>query len=188
MKINIVSKIPTLERLYIYKSDLFNRIPIKRITGIVLSLGITPNKLTLFGIIVSTISVYFLFENTKLFAAFYMLGRFIDVWDGYMAREFKKTTVSGDRLDHAGDMLIHGGILIKSIFYAGYPWLSGLALIVFIGEYLLLRKDDLLKQKFPSGLFSFFFMIELYRYGLLVQITYQVISYLLFKYRIKIHK
>lgn len=177
---NIINKIPPLERLYIYKSDLFNRLPVRGFTGFVLSLGITPNKLTILGIGISAISIVFLFENTKLFAIFYLFGRFIDIWDGYMAREFKKTSNMGDKLDHIGDMSIHSGLLIKAIFYSGFPWLSGIALATFIGEYLLLRKGGLLKQKFPSGLFCYFFIFEYYRLGLMLQIIYQVISYLIF--------
>jgi len=71
------------------------------------NLGITPNMVTIFGIIIRLYSIY-LFTHGKCYFAviLYFIGYVLDCLDGYMARKYDQMSKIGDVLDHLGDLTI----------------------------------------------------------------------------------
>jgi phosphatidylglycerophosphate synthase len=67
-------------------------------------MGITPNIITLFGIVLSFITFYFFIRKQYILSiVFLWLTYFSDCLDGYMARTYQQITNLGDYLDHFRD-------------------------------------------------------------------------------------
>lgn len=74
--------------------------------------GVTPNMVTIIGILFRIWSIYSLFIGNKLaFIIGGVLGYYCDCLDGHLARKYKMTSVVGDFLDHCSDILFQIGIL-----------------------------------------------------------------------------
>lgn len=175
----------TLDQLYGVKQGLLNKLGVDRFLGFLLSKGITPNKLTTISLGFSALAVVFVFRHPLAFS-FCVVQRFLlDGLDGYFARRFNLQTVLGHRLDHWGDLGFSVALLGSAVISSDFPILASLSLLVYVGEYWLLRAENLLARKFPSGVFIFFFVGGLYGPGLTYQILYQVGSYLYFRFVIK---
>jgi len=181
----VFNKIPTLDKLYIFKERLFTKFGVDLFVKFLSSIGVTPNIITILSIFVGLISVFYLFVSTTLFSAFYITNRLLDILDGYMARKLGIRTPIGDRLDHFGDLLVHAILLIKTILQPNLGLLGIAVLLTYLGEYLLLKEGKLLNKKFPTGTFAYFFIFDLYKLGLIYQIVYQTISYTYLKFVMK---
>ena len=184
----MIIKIPTLYKLYSFKEKLFTTLKIDKPVKFLISLGFTPNLITCFSVLIGFMSILFLFKNQTLFVILYVTNRLLDVLDGYMARRFNLKTDIGDKLDHLGDLAIHIGLLIKTIFFSNLSLLATIALFTYIGEYILLKKENMLHKKFPSGMFAHIFIFGFYKFGLIYQIFYQIFSYTYFQLRLKSNK
>jgi len=74
--------------------------------------GITPNMVTITGIVFRIISIWGLFKGYKIiFLIGAILGYYCDCLDGHLARKFNMCTVFGDLLDHISDMAFQVGII-----------------------------------------------------------------------------
>jgi len=178
-------KIPTLDKLYILKQKLFTKLKIDSLVRHLIFLGLTPNKITVLGILIGLLSIFYLFKNQTVFGVLYIINRLLDLLDGYTARRFHLKTDIGKRLDHLGDWAIHIGLLIKAIFFPGLAPLAAAALFTYAGECILLKKGNLLHKKFPSGMFAYIFIFGFYKFGLIFQIFYQIFSYTYFQLFLK---
>ena len=71
------------------------------------NLGVTPNMVTVFGLIMGLISI-FLFIKKQYIASiiFLWFTYFTDCLDGYMARKYNQITKLGDYLDHFRDQFV----------------------------------------------------------------------------------
>jgi hypothetical protein len=171
----------SLDKLYEFKEAALNRLGVDRLLSRLLALGITPNKLTALSLALGAASVVLLFRHPLGFAVC-ILHRFaLDGLDGYFARRFHLQSVLGDRLDHWGDLSINAALLGSSLLYSDFPGLSVLALFAYLGEYGLLKMQNLLARRFPTGIFIFFFIAGLYGPGLAFQILYQIGSHIHFR-------
>lgn len=163
------------------KEEFFAIIGIDRLIKLFVVAGFKPNQITLISIFFGLLSVVFLFNNQVLFVCCYLTNRLLDLLDGYVARKSNLQTTWGDKLDHWGDLAIHACLLLKTAFHPSYELLAASALLVYLGEYLLLRRQNLLTKKFPTSAFGLFYTLGLFQVGLLCQIVYQVGSFLFFQ-------
>jgi phosphatidylglycerophosphate synthase len=70
------------------------------------NLGLTPNALTSISLILTLLSIYYIYKkNYILGAIFYFVGYFYDCLDGYNARKFNLVSKFGDLYDHASDII-----------------------------------------------------------------------------------
>uniref|UniRef100_A0A6C0KSL6 CDP-alcohol phosphatidyltransferase n=1 Tax=viral metagenome TaxID=1070528 RepID=A0A6C0KSL6_9ZZZZ len=71
------------------------------------AMGVTPNMITLFGLIIGIMSIYFLIHKHYLIAVLLLwFTYFTDCLDGYMARKYNQTSKLGDYLDHFRDQFV----------------------------------------------------------------------------------
>ncbi len=174
----------TLKDLYKYKQNLFSKFGVDKLCHFLLKTDVTPNKISILNQFIGLLSVFFLFNNTFLFTLFLIINKFLDIFDGYFARSQNLESSLGDKIDHWGDLGLSILFLTKTILYL-HGFLPIFALGIYIGEYILLKKEGMLKYKFPSGIFIIFFIFGLYQLGLWYQIIYQVVSYIYFEISIK---
>ncbi len=144
--------------------------------------GISPNLITAIGKFFGLLSLCFLFVDPFYFALFYILHQIMDGFDGSYARFTGRESKFGHQFDHLGDLAVHSLILIKSIFTLPDMYLASIALITYIGEFLILYKLKLDDKKFPTSNFAIFYLFGSYEIGLLVQIAFQIVSLPIFLY------
>ncbi len=84
-------------------------------------LGITPNMITSFALLLS-INVYISLKNKQkaLSIAIIIFRYFLDNLDGFMARKYKQFSVVGDFLDHIGDTIFNLTVVYQ--LYKLNPW------------------------------------------------------------------
>ena len=71
-------------------------------------LQFTPNMITYLNIIMSILSIYYLFyENYNLGVLFLVIRVILDCCDGYNARKYNQETLFGDLLDHYSDYIYY---------------------------------------------------------------------------------
>jgi hypothetical protein len=171
----------TLDQLYVVKHRILDRIGMDRLLARLLAVGITPNKLTALSLALGLVAAYFAFQHQIIFAVCMSNRLFLDGLDGYFARRFHLQTRLGARLDHWGDLGISALILLSGALFSPQQLLSSLALVVYLGEFMLLKFNNLLEKKFPASWFILFFALGAYRPGLVVQIIYQIGSFIYFR-------
>ena len=92
-----------------YRNYIRNNILDKIETPIVTSLHklkISPNLLSVFGLILGIIAAVFIALDDLIFAALFLLiGAIADLFDGSLARKFNKETVFGAFLDSVIDRI-----------------------------------------------------------------------------------
>jgi len=85
----------------------------KPLTDPLHKLGVTPNMITTFGLILGLFSIYFLIHNQYVMSfVFLWLTYWTDCLDGYLARKYNQVTKLGDYLDHFRDIFVTGSIII----------------------------------------------------------------------------
>jgi len=78
---------------------------ISKIAPILFKLQMTPNHITILGLIIGLMSSYFLYVNSIiLFITFWCSSYLMDCLDGYYARKYNMTSQFGDYLDHLSDV------------------------------------------------------------------------------------
>jgi archaetidylinositol phosphate synthase len=111
---------------------------------------LSPNSITLLGLLSSLIGAYFLIEKSFLPSAFFfLLSGFFDLIDGIVARRFKKATTFGGVFDAVVDRY-EEFVIVFSSFISGL--VNGeLALITFLSmimpSYVRARAESTGKMK-----------------------------------------
>lgn len=86
-------------------------------------LGLTPNQITLLGLMIALASAYSVFRGEFVLAlALWWLSRLLDALDGIFARAYDKTSDFGAFLDIQFDMLAYSAMIIA--FSLQFPELS----------------------------------------------------------------
>ena len=111
---------------------------------------LSPNSITLLGLLSSLIGAYFLIEKSFLLSAFFfLLSGFFDLIDGIVARRFKKATTFGGVLDAVVDRY-EEFVIVFSSFISGLIG-GDLALITFLSmimpSYVRARAESTGKMK-----------------------------------------
>lgn len=179
----MIRSIYNLTLVHKIKDCLLKKMYIDSILFYLAKKGLTANMITFTSFSFGIISIYYLFNNSKLFALFYIISRLLDGLDGYFARHFITSSSKGLDYDHISDFVLHISLLLKTIFYTNLTVIATISLTIYILELLLLKKQNALDKKFPTSLSAYFFVFNLYLYGLVIQISYQIISYLIFVYQ-----
>lgn len=108
--------------------DVMLRPPATYVADFLFGLGITPNVVTIFRLILCGIALSFLWSGrTIMWAGLFLINYFFDVVDGIMARRYDMVTELGDKMDHYGDITI-----------------ATLTLIILLGKYGLLQNSPAL--------------------------------------------
>jgi len=106
------------------------------VSNILYKYKITPNIITIVGVIFAIIGAYFLYKyNIKYFIVFNLLAYYCDCLDGYMARKYNQATKLGDYLDHITDMLqniLLIYILVKKYNLFKYKKICIISIVLFI--------------------------------------------------------
>jgi CDP-diacylglycerol--glycerol-3-phosphate 3-phosphatidyltransferase len=129
-----------IEKLRYFYSTEARRL-FKPLTAVLGRSGITPNQLTIIGLML-TICVAFLmwYGYFVLAAIVFTLGSFCDMLDGAVARLSEKVTPMGAFLDSVFDRVGEGIVLMAvALIYArdGNLWVVGAAFITMIGSFLV---------------------------------------------------
>ncbi len=76
------------------------------VSPILYKYNITPNQITVLGIITGLMASYYLYiDELHLSLLFITISSFFDNLDGHHARKYKLTSKFGDLLDHIGDII-----------------------------------------------------------------------------------
>ena len=146
-----------------YRNYIRNNILDKIETPIVTSLHklkISPNLLSVFGLILGIIAAVFIALDDLIFAALFLLiGAIADLFDGSLARKFNKETVFGAFLDSVIDRVQELSIFIGATYLLiskeNYEWaiLPVLTLgLSFLVSYSRARGEGLGIQTKDSGI------------------------------------
>ncbi len=146
-----------------YRNYIRNNILDKIETPIVTSLHklkISPNLLSVFGLILGIIAAVFIALDDLIFAALFLLiGAIADLFDGSLARKFNKETVFGAFLDSVIDRIQELSIFIGATYLLiskeNYEWaiLPVLTLgLSFLVSYSRARGEGLGIQTKDSGI------------------------------------
>ncbi len=114
--------------LDMYRDWLYNTKFSKTIDELI-KLRISPNMLTIFGLIFGAIAAYLIYKHYLLISIiFLVLSSLCDLCDGWVARVSKKATKFGVIFDVTMDKYVEGLIglafafIAPSIIYPGYVW------------------------------------------------------------------
>jgi phosphatidylglycerophosphate synthase len=78
---------------------------------------ITPNTITIFGIFISFLSIYALWNNYYIISITLLFFRhFLDCLDGYYARKYNMQSEFGDYLDHISDLFTFISIFLILLY------------------------------------------------------------------------
>ena len=99
-------------------------------------IGLTPNQLTLIGMLISLLAAYFFTMGEQRLAALTLIfGSLIDALDGTLARLTGRTSRFGAFLDSTTDRVSDGAILFGIAYGGLVDW--KIAFIALIGSYLV---------------------------------------------------
>ncbi|WP_297069573.1 archaetidylinositol phosphate synthase [Thermococcus sp.] len=99
-------------------------------------LGVTPNTITLLGLIISLFGAYLFYRGEQFWAAVTLLfGSLIDALDGTLARMTGKTSRFGAFLDSTLDRISDGAVLFGIALGGLVDWRA--AFLTFMGAYLV---------------------------------------------------
>jgi phosphatidylglycerophosphate synthase len=130
--------------------ERFSKMSVK--VGIVFSrLRLSPNQWTILTLVPTFVALYFLINQSFLFAAlFFLVAAFFDIIDGSVARVTGKVTKLGAYLDTIVDRYVEGIIIIGLLFIAlptffvpAYIWLF----IYFFGAMMTTYAKAAAKEK-----------------------------------------
>ncbi|NJE04969.1 CDP-alcohol phosphatidyltransferase family protein [Thermococcus sp. M36] len=98
--------------------------------------GITPNTITILGLLISLVGAYLFSQREQFLAAIVLLfGSLIDALDGTLARMTGKTSRFGAFLDSTFDRISDGTVLFGIALGNLVDW--RIAFIAFMGSYLV---------------------------------------------------
>lgn len=103
-----------------------------------IKLRMTPNRLTVFGVLISAVSGYFFWQGHFGLGGWLMIiaGTF-DTFDGRVARATNRESVSGAYLDAVMDRVSEGmGFLGLALYYQG-SWILWVVIAAFMGAYMV---------------------------------------------------
>ncbi len=99
-------------------------------------IGLTPNQLTLIGMLISLLAAYFFTMGEQRLAALTLIfGSLIDALDGTLARLTGRTSRFGAFLDSTTDRVSDGAVLFGIAYGGLIDW--KIAFIALIGSYLV---------------------------------------------------
>jgi phosphatidylglycerophosphate synthase len=113
--------------------------PIARLFGRV---GLTPNALTVIGLLIAVVGAYFVALQSWLIAGLIVaFGAIFDLFDGALARATNKTSKFGafldSTLDRAGEGVVYIGIVIAAVLGGLDRWLAPLAISASVAGYMV---------------------------------------------------
>ncbi len=98
--------------------------------------GLTPNTLTIIGLLLSLLAAYlFYLREPRLAALILLIGSLVDALDGALARLTGKTSRFGAFLDSTFDRISDGAILFGMALGTLVDW--RIAFLTFMGAYLV---------------------------------------------------
>ncbi len=98
--------------------------------------GVTPNQITVLGLLISLTGAYFFYRGEQVIAALILLfGSLIDALDGTLARLTGKTSRFGAFLDSTFDRISDGAVFLGIALGNLADW--RVAFIAFMGSYLV---------------------------------------------------
>lgn len=111
------------------------------LTAVIGRLGITPNQLTIIGLLLAAATAFLVWYGYFIIAAvIFCVGGLMDMLDGAVARLSAKVTPFGAFIDSTFDRLGEGVVLTAiALFYAneGNLWVVGAAFATMIGSFLV---------------------------------------------------
>jgi len=102
-------------------------------------INVNPNYITVLALLAAIAAGYFAYmQDFIAFGILVLLNGFLDIWDGEIAKQFKRETKFGDFLDHAFDRLADVAILLGLTLTPYVPdWLGYITIIaVLLVSYL----------------------------------------------------
>ncbi|HUP83108.1 MAG TPA: CDP-alcohol phosphatidyltransferase family protein [Candidatus Limnocylindria bacterium] len=113
--------------------------PIARVFGRV---GLTPNALTVIGLLIAVIGAYFAATQAWFIAGLVVaFGAIFDLFDGALARATGKTSNFGafldSSLDRAGEGVVYIGIVVAAVLGGLDRWLAPLAISASVAGYMV---------------------------------------------------
>lgn len=98
-------------------SNLQNKIPLQKLVKMMLKVGLTPNIMTIIGLITGLIVIVFIVYDLKIWAfVFLCISGICDIIDGAMAREQGSSSPFGTLIDISFDRLVEVGIIAAIAF------------------------------------------------------------------------
>ncbi len=98
--------------------------------------GVTPNQITVLGMLISLVGAYLFYRGTQFWAAGVLLfGSLIDALDGTLARLTGKTSRFGAFLDSTFDRISDGAVLFGIALGNLVDW--RVVFMAFMGSYLV---------------------------------------------------
>ena len=120
-----------------------------------LAFDISPNIITLVSILVMLGAAYCVLEGDLLSAGILVfLSGFLDVYDGTVAKKYRKATAFGALFDRTADR-INDSIIIAAIVIAGYVelWIGIIALVtVVLASYISACLEAMTKTKIGEAI------------------------------------
>lgn len=113
--------------------------PIARLFGRV---GLTPNALTVIGLLIAVVGAYFAATQSWLLAGLIVaFGAIFDLFDGALARATGKVSKFGafldSSLDRAGEGVVYIGIVAAATVAGLNQWLAPLAITASVAGYMV---------------------------------------------------
>ena len=109
---------------------------LEAIVGPLARAGVTPNQITVLGLLISLAGAYLFYRGEQVIAALVLLfGSLIDALDGTLARLTGKTSRFGAFLDSTFDRISDGAVLFGIALGNLVDWRA--AFIAFMGSYLV---------------------------------------------------
>lgn len=109
------------------------------------------NSISIIRIFLSA-SLLFMYKNTSLFIAVYLICGLSDVLDGYIARKTNTQSIIGAKIDSAADFVMFIVITITIIRWLGHEIFPLLPLLIAV---ILIRVINLIYSKFKYGTYVF---------------------------------
>ncbi len=101
-----------------YKLKGFSEIILNPIIDLLNKTGATPNILTIIGLMINIVGVYFIIKKSLILAGIIILfAGIFDMLDGFLARKMDKKTKFGGFLDSVTDRVSEGAIYLGILIY-----------------------------------------------------------------------
>ncbi len=168
-----------LHELRAMKDKILDNQKLKNLSLKLYAFGLRANYITLFNAVIGFVAIYFLFENTLVFALLLILNSILDAVDGLFARYTNSSSKLGDKLDHFFDIVFPFLALVKSYFYYTNGWVLAL-IIFFVFEAVYLWSQKQIERWIPTKTAMIFFAFGLNELGLLIQGIYEPVTFILF--------
>lgn len=150
-------------------------IPLQAILRPVADWGLSADIISITGFFCGVASAVFMQYSKLFFLIFWVLKRLTDVIDGPIARLNHKKLIPQMNMDHFSDLSFSLVLLAASIPFVG-PYLPLIAIMSHI-LHIALDSKGIGESLFgPSNWAQFFFIFDLFQFGLLFQIAFNVIG------------